>query len=803
MKLRERLGKEWLFFDGGTGTLLQAQGLAGGEKPETWNLLHPEIIRALHRRYLDAGADILITNTFGANRFHYGEELPGIIRAAVSLARQARKEACREDDAYIALDLGPSGKLLKPLGTLPFEDAVQAFAEIVKTGADAGADLVLIETMNDAFEAKAALLAAKESCDLPVFATCTFDGSGKLLTGGTPSSLIPMLEGLGADAVGINCSLGPEEMLPLVREIVSLTSLPVIVSPNAGLPDVQGGRTVYPVGPKRFALCMKEIASAGAHVLGGCCGTTPEHIRLMKEAVSPLPFQPPVRKSRLIVSSGAAFAEIGGTPLMIGERINPSGKKRFKQALQDHDLDYVLTQALEQEDAGADILDVNTGLPGIDEAAVMEDVITALQSVTVLPLCIDSADPAVLARTLRVYNGRPLINSVNGKEESMQAVFPLAKKYGAAVIALCLDENGIPETAEGRLAVAEKIIRRAEEYGIGRSRLIFDGLTLTISAVPDSALITLETVRALREKLHLKTVLGLSNISFGLPQRSQVNAAFLTMALQNGLSLAIMNPNDEAMRGAFYAAGALLAHDRQGIAYIEAFRTKAPEAAAQPPAADLPASSGPSSALLKTAILRGLISAAEKETAALLAEGAEPLSLIDEVFVPALNEVGAAYESGRLFLPQLLMSADAAKAGFALLQRALPESGQAKKGKILLATVKGDIHDIGKNIVKVLLENYAYDVIDLGKDVAPERIVSETLRQHIPLVGLSALMTTTVPSMEETIRQLRAAAPQVKIMVGGAVLTQDYADRIGADAYGKDAMAAVRYAESVFSNETD
>ena len=532
MKLRERLGKEWLFFDGGTGTLLQAQGLAGGEKPETWNLLHPEIIRALHRRYLDAGADILITNTFGANRFHYGEELPGIIRAAVSLARQARKEACREDDAYIALDLGPSGKLLKPLGTLPFEDAVQAFAEIVKTGADAGADLVLIETMNDAFEAKAALLAAKESCDLPVFATCTFDGSGKLLTGGTPSSLIPMLEGLGADAVGINCSLGPEEMLPLVREIVSLTSLPVIVSPNAGLPDVQGDRIVYPVGPKRFALCMKEIASAGAHVLGGCCGTTPEHIRLMKEAVSPLPFQPPVRKSRLIVSSGAAFAEIGGTPLMIGERINPSGKKRFKQALQDHDLDYVLTQALEQEDAGADILDVNTGLPGIDEAAVMEDVITALQSVTVLPLCIDSADPAVLARALRVYNGRPLINSVNGKEESMQAVFPLAKKYGAAVIALCLDESGIPEKAEGRLAVAEKIIRRAEEYGIGRSRLIFDGLTLTISAVPDSALITLETVRALREKLHLKTVLGLSNISFGLPQRSQVNAAFLTMALQ-------------------------------------------------------------------------------------------------------------------------------------------------------------------------------------------------------------------------------------------------------------------------------
>ncbi len=806
MELKDRLGKEWLFFDGGSGTLLQERGLRGGEQPEGWNLTHPAEIVALHRQYLEAGADIIETNTFGANRFHYGDETEKIVSEAVRLAKKARTAEGREEDAYIALDIGPTGKLLKPMGDLDFEDAVGVFAQIVRAGVKAGADLVLIETMSDAYEAKAALLAAKENCDLPVVVTCTFDGSGKLLTGGTVRSLVPMLEGLGADAVGINCSLGPEEMLPLVKEFVRTASVPVIVNPNAGLPVTEDGRTVYPVGPEAFSSCMEKIASLGVQAMGGCCGTTPAHIQRLKQTVSKLPFMAQTQKDELIVSSGAAASEIGtGGTLIVGERINPTGKKRFQRALRENDLNYILEQAIEQEDAGADILDVNVGLPGINEPEMMESVIRALQAVTVLPLQIDSSDPEALSRALYIYNGRPLINSVNGKEESLEAVLPLAKKYGAAVVALCLDENGIPKTAKGRIGIAKRIIERAERYGIPRKDIVIDGLTMAVSADPLSALTTLETVRLAREELHCHTVLGVSNISFGLPARPSLNAAFLTMAMQNGLSLAIMNPNDGTMRSSLMAGNALLDHDRQGLKFAETF-ADAPEIRTNAPVKEKTASENgaeQTEATLRSAVERGLSALAEERARALLKEGKEPLQIIETHLVPALNAVGEAYEKGRLYLPQLLMSAEAAKAAFAILQDKLKGQNRQEKGKVILATVRGDIHDIGKNIVRVMLENYGFTVLDLGKDVAPERIVEEAEKAHVRLVGLSALMTTTVPSMEETIRLLKERMPNVKVMAGGAVLTAEYAEKIGADAYGKDAMAAVRYAELVFAGETE
>ena len=808
MTLKEKLGKEWIFFDGGSGTLLQEKGLKGGEQPEGWNLTHPEAVRELYAGYLKAGADVFNTNTFGANRFHYGENLKDVILEGVKLAKEARKEAGREEDAYIALDIGPTGKLLSPMGDLPFEDAVNAFAEVVRIGADAGADLVLIETMSDAYEAKAALLAAKENCDLPVIVTCTFDRTGRLLTGGTVRSLVPMLEGLGADAVGINCSLGPEEMLPLVREFVETASVPVIVNPNAGLPETREGKTVYPTGPEAFAAFMKEIALLGVQGVGGCCGTTPEHIRLLKETVSPLPFRAPVKKDRLIVSSGSLYTELSADApcAIVGERINPTGKKRFQRALKEKDLSYILSQAIEQEDAGADILDVNVGMPGIDEPEMMETVIRSLQAVTMLPLQIDSSDPEAIGRALRIYNGRPLLNSVSGKEESLRTVLPLAKKYGAAVVALCLDENGIPKTAEGRLAVAEKILSCAKAYGIDPKDVIIDGLTMTVSAEPDGALTTLKVVKEVEERLHCRTILGVSNVSFGLPGRSAVNAAFLSMAVQSGLSLAIMNPNDLQMLGSLRAANALLKKDENCLRYIETFadvktEVKAVRAGISENTGGASGEKQNAEASLETAVIRGLTAGASEETKRLLKAGVEPLRIIEEHLVTALNAVGEAYETGRLYLPQLLMSADAAKASFAVLKDAMTGKPQKSRGTVLLATVKGDIHDIGKNIVRVMLENYGYTVADLGKDVDPETVAAAAEKERIRLVGLSALMTTTVPSMEETIRLLRQRVPDVKIMVGGAVLTEEYAKRIGADAYGRDAMAAVRYADSVFRKE--
>ena len=788
MKLTQRLGKEWLFFDGGTGTILQERGLAAGELPETWNLTRPEELISVHRAYLEAGCDIINANTFGANALKFPDNLREIVQAAVANAQEARRLSGRTD-AYIALDIGPTGRLLQPMGDLPFEKAVELFGEVVRLGAAAGADLVLIETMSDSYEMKAAVLAAKENCDLPVLVTAIFDEKGKLLTGGTVDSVVAMLEGLRVDALGVNCGLGPRQMMPIVRRLTEVSSLPVIVNPNAGLPRSENGRTVYDIGPEEFAALMGEIADLGVQALGGCCGTTPAHLRKMIETCKSRYFVPAAQKHRTVVSSFSQAVEIGDAPVIIGERINPTGKSKFKAALRENNIEYILSEGLAQEDNGAHILDVNVGLPEIDEPEMMARVVTRLQGVTALPLQIDTSDPVAMERGMRLYNGKPMLNSVSGKQESMEAVFPLVRKYGGVVVGLALDENGIPDTAEGRVQIAKKIYETAAEYGISRDDIVIDGLAMTISSDSRSALVTLETLRRVRDELGGKTILGVSNISFGLPQREIINANFFTMALQNGLSCAIINPNSDAMMRAYRSFLALTGQDPQCAGYIAAYGSQpaAPQAAAA--AAEMP---------LGESIERGLTGrAAEAAKAAL--QTVPPLELVNTELIPALDRVGKGFEKGTVFLPQLLMSAEAAKAAFDVVKESMRGAPQRSRGKIILATVKGDIHDIGKNIVKVLLENYGYQVIDLGKDVDPAVIAEAAIREQVPLIGLSALMTTTVVSMEQTIRLLREKTPDAKIVVGGAVLTQEYADAIGADCYARDAMATVHYADQIFS----
>ena len=787
MNIKEKLGREWLFFDGGTGTILQEHGLAAGELPETWNLTHPEEIVSLHCGYLEAGSDIINTNTFGANALKYPDNLREIVEAAVMHAKKARALSGRTD-AYIALDIGPTGRLLQPMGDLPFERAVELFGEVVRIGAAAGADLVLIETMSDSYEAKAAVLAAKENCDLPVFATMIFDEKGKMLTGGTVDSVVAMLEGLRVDALGVNCGLGPEQMKPIVQRLTEVSSLPIIVNPNAGLPRSENGKTVFDIDADAFARLMAEIAEMGVQVLGGCCGTTPAHIRKMIETCKGHYFVPVEPKHRTVVSSFSQAVEIGQKPVIIGERINPTGKSKFKAALRENNIEYILSEGLAQEDNGAHILDVNVGMPEIDEPAMMERVVTRLQGVTALPLQIDTSDTAAMERGMRLYNGKPMINSVSGKRESMEAVFPLVKKYGGVVVGLTLDENGIPDSAEGRVQIAKKIYDTAVQYGIGKDDIVIDGLAMTISSDSRSALVTLETLRRVRDELGGHTILGVSNISFGLPQREIINANFFTMALQNGLSCAIINPNTDAMMRAYRAFLALTDQDAQCAGYIAAYGnqpTVAPQAAAD------------SAIPLGESIERGLQERAAQAAKAAL-QTVPPLELVNTELIPALDRVGKGFEAGTVFLPQLLMSAEAAKAAFEVVKDAMRGAPQATRGKIILATVKGDIHDIGKNIVKVLLENYGYQVLDLGKDVAPEVIVDTAIQEEVALIGLSALMTTTVVSMEQTIRLLREKKPDTKVVVGGAVLTQEYADSIGADCYARDAMATVHYADSVF-----
>ena len=783
----DRLGKELLFFDGAMGTQLQAAGLRDGELPELWNLTHPDDVRAIHQAYRAAGCDVMTANTFGANHLKLersGHTVEDVVTAGVRLAKEAA------NGALVALDVGPLGKLLKPFGTLDFDEAVSLFREPIRAGAAAGADFVLMETVSDIYEAKAVILAAREVCTLPIVALLTFDERHKLLTGGDVAAAAAMLEGLGVTALGFNCGLGPAQMKDLLPELLAVSSLPVVCIPNAGMPLLRDGETIFPVGPAEFARDVRALAELGACAVGGCCGTTPDHLRAVRAACEGLRPLPVVQKHRTVVSSWQQAVVFGERPLVIGERINPTGKKRLKQALREDDMEYLLREALAQAERGADILDVNVGLPEIDEPAVMARAVAEIQAVTGLPLQIDTADTVAMERALRLYNGKPLLNSVNGKKESLDAVLPLVKKYGAAVVCLTLDEDGIPETADGRIAVAEKILARALREGIPREDLIFDPLTITISTGGENARITLEALRRLRA-MGLHTVLGVSNVSFGLPRREQLNSVFFASALENGLSAGIINPLSDAMMQTLDSFCALSGCDTGCARYIARY-------ADAPAAPSSPAVSGEALSLTD-AVIRGLSRSAE-QAARVLLETTPPLTIVTEHLVPALDQVGKGFENGTLFLPQLLMSADATKAAFAVVQAALQRSGaQNDRGTIVIATVRGDIHDIGKNIVKTLLENYGFTVIDLGKDVPPEKIVAAVREHNAPLVGLSALMTTTVVHMAETVRLLRQEVPECKIMVGGAVLTQEYADDMGADFYGSDAMASVRYAEQIFS----
>lgn len=763
------------FFDGGMGTMLQAAGLKAGQLPETLNITNKDMILAVHRAYADAGCEYITANTFGANCLKF-ENYDEIIKAGIELAKSVGKK--------VLLDIGPTGKLLKPMGELAFDDAIDIFAKTVIAGKD-GADAVLIETMSDTYEIKAAVLAAKENCDLPIIVTMIFDEKGRLLTGADIKTAVTMLEGLGVDVIGLNCGLGPKQMIEYVKELRKWTSLPIAVQPNAGLPVSVNGKTVFNVEPEEFAQDMKEIAKLGVSYLGGCCGTTPEHIRQMIALCKDIPANVPESKNYCLVSSYSETVDLGEKPKIIGERINPTGKKLFKEALRRNDIDYIIKEGIAQCDAGAHILDVNVGLPEIDECKMMEDAVYNLQAVLPTPLQIDTTNIAALERALRVYNGKPMLNSVNGKQKNMEEVFPLAKKYGSVVVCLCLDENGIPETAEGRIAVAEKIIKTAKEYGIDKKDLIVDALTMTISTDKNNAKETLKAVKYIRETLGVNTVLGVSNISFGLPQRDVINTAFFTLALQSGLSAGIINPKSSSMMNAYYSYNALAGLDDNCTEYIESV-TEAQQAVQE------------TNVTLHTAIVKGMKDEAGVCAKELLKDTA-PLDVINNYIIPALDEVGAGFEQNKIFLPQLLMSADSAKAAFDVIKEyMILNNAEEKSGnKIVLATVHGDIHDIGKNIVKVLLSNYGFDVIDLGKDVPEETVLQAVTQNDVKLVGLSALMTTTVPAMEKTIELLHKNT-DAKVLVGGAVLTKSYAKMINADWYAKDAMESVRIAKAFF-----
>lgn len=786
------------YLDGGMGTILQKQGLKPGELPERWNISHPEIITNIHKSYYNAGSNIICTNTFGANCLKFGsEELELIIKAAVENAKKAREESTGEQEKFIALDIGSLGKLLKPYGDLDFEDAVKAYAETVKTGAKYGVDLVFIETMNDSLDTKAALLAAKENCNLPVFVSNAYGEDGKLMTGACASAMVAMLEGMGADAVGANCSLGPGQLKGVVEEYLEYASVPVLLKPNAGLPKSADGNTYYDVLPDDFSDTMKEYATLGIRILGGCCGTDPDYIKATVEKTENIIPKPVTDKNRTLVSSYTHAVEFTDKPVLIGERINPTGKKLFKEALRNNDIDYILNEGLRQEEKGVHILDVNVGLPEIDEAEMLKKVCFELQAIIDLPLQIDTTDINAMEAALRRYNGKAMVNSVNGKEENMREVFPLVKKYGGLVVCLTLDEDGIPETAEKRVEIAKKIIKVAAEYGIAKKDLIFDTLAMTISADKNSAKATLKALNIIKNELGCHTSLGVSNVSFGLPNRDAVNGTFFTLALENGLSAAIMNPNSNEMMKSYYSFKALKGLDENCedfIKNIEKYMTVSAPVAVQ--VTGEKAEKGESE--LQHAVVKGLKEKAANITSALLKD-TDPLKIVNEQIIPALDIVGKGFENKTMYLPQLLMSAEAAQSAFEKIKAKMSESSAktVSKGKIVIATVQGDIHDIGKNIVKLILENYGFEVFDLGKDVPPEKIVEEAIKQKAPIVGLSALMTTTVPAMAETIKQLKEHAPNVKTIVGGAVLTQEYADRIGADFYAKDAMETVRYSTEI------
>ena len=796
MKITEYIKENILYLDGGMGTLLQAEGLKPGELPEMWNLTKPEIIKKIHRDYYDAGSNIVNTNTFGANLLKFSvDELDSIIEAAVKNAREAATESTRPGEKWVALDVGPTGRMLKPYGDLDFEDAVFIFSETVKLGVKYGVDLIFIETMNDSYETKAALLAAKESCDLPVFVSNAYGEDGKLMTGANAGAMVAMLEGLGADAIGVNCSLGPKAIGAIVDEYLKYSSLPVILKPNAGLPRAVDGNTVYDIDPEEFAVEVSALVEKGVRAVGGCCGTTPEYIEAVVKKTAGASVKQIEKKNITCVSSYTHAVVFGEIPVLIGERINPTGKKRFKEALRNRDMDYILKEGIEQQERGAHILDVNVGLPEIDEKEMLTLSVSELQAIIDLPLQIDTSDTAAMEAALRLYNGKAMINSVNGKKESMETIFPLAKKYGGLVVALTLDESGIPNTAEERLEIAKRILLEAEKYGIDKKDIIFDPLALTVSADDNAARETMRAVKLIKDELGCHTSLGVSNVSFGLPSRETVNTTFFTLCLGQGLSAAIMNPYSDEMMKAYYSYKALAGIDANCAEYI-GFAERLPQTASTASVAVKQSGEESFSSELQRAIIKGLKDQAAALTRQML-ETVEALGIVENEIIPALNTVGTGFEKKTVYLPQLLMSAEAAQSAFEVIKERMSGSSDSNKGKIVIATVKGDIHDIGKNIVKLLLENYGYTVFDLGRDVSPESIVEAVKKTNAEIVGLSALMTTTVPAMEETIKMLRAETPWCKVIVGGAVLTQEYADSIGADKYAKDAMEAVRYAESI------
>ena len=799
MQIREVFDrKRFVFLDGGMGTQLQARGLQPGQKPELAALEMPDVLTAIHTDYANAGADILLANTFGANAKKLagcGHTVEDVVTASIACARKAADTT----GALVALDIGPLGELLVPAGTLSFEDAYAEFAQVIRAGAAAGADLVFLVTMTDLYELKAAILAAKENCTLPIFTSMSFESRGRTFTGCTVESYAVTAAGLGADAVGINCSLGPKEILPFAQRLCRSVpaGVPVFVKPNAGLPNPDGS---YNLDPDGFAAEMKEYAAIGVSMVGGCCGTTPAFIAKLHETFSPLAPAGKIPIRRSCLCTPVRFVEVNGITV-VGERINPTGKKRLQQALRDGDSAYPCTQAVAQAEAGAQVLDVNAGLPGIDEAATLEQLVKDLQAVTDLPLQLDSSNPEALSRALRIYNGKPIVNSVNGETETLEKILPLCKKYGAAVVGLALDKGGIPPTVEGRVAIARRIVDAAHAAGIPDEDIYIDCLCLTASAQQEGATQTLQALTRCKKELGVRTVLGVSNISFGLPCRGYLNTTFLTMAMSAGLDLAIMNPNTPEMMAAVRAYRVLTCQDLQSTDYVAAYAdvqiqtTQTSKSAAT--VAEVSAAAPGGDALFE-AVRRGLKAEARAAADAALTMR-EPLDVVNTSLIPALDAVGDGFEKGTVFLPQLLQAATAAQAAFEAIKAKIAASGQAQgsKGKIVIATVKGDVHDIGKNIVRVILENYGYDVLDLGRDVDPERVVEAVRQTGAKLVGLSALMTTTVPNMQATIEALHAANLDCKVMVGGAVLTPDYARDIGADYYCKDAKASADLAKQL------
>ncbi|WP_092638545.1 homocysteine S-methyltransferase family protein [Acetanaerobacterium elongatum] len=788
MGLKERIQNEILILDGAMGTMLQSMGLPTGEFPETYNITHPEVVRQIHRGYLESGSNIIYANTFGASKKKAalsGYSYEELIVAGIAAA----KAEAQKYNAYVALDIGPLGELMEPMGQLTFEEAFEQFSGQIRCGVQAGADLIVIETMTDLYECKAALLAAKENSSLPIFCTMSFEQNMRTFAGSDYRAMALTLGGLGADAIGINCSLGPQEILPIVRELIKYTNLPVVVKPNAGLPSPDG--TYYAVQPTEFAKAIAEFVKLGVNIVGGCCGTNTQYIAAVKKTVEGLK---PVKRCPVkpcAVCSASRVTEINRV-CVVGERVNPTGKKLFRQALIDRNIGYIVKQAVEQVEAGADILDVNVGIPDIDEKEMLVTVVKAIQAVTDIPLQIDSSDPMAIEAALRVYNGKAIVNSVNGDEKVLDTILPIVRKYGAAVVGLTLDERGIPENAQQRYEIAQKIVSRAEYYGIPRRDVFIDCLTLTVSAQQQNAAQTLEALRLVKEKLGVKTLLGVSNISFGLPERELINKTFLTMALQNGLDLPIVNPNIPAIMDVIYAFNVLTAQDINSELYVERFANTAEAKPSQQSIEQLS---------IGSCIKKGLKEQCREEARRLLKSN-EPMEVVNSYLIPALDEVGKEYEAGKIYLPQLIQAAETAKYAFEVVNAAMPKSQQENDKTIVLATVKGDIHDIGKNIVKVILENYGYRIIDLGRDVAPQAVVEAAQKSGARMVGLSALMTTTIKSMEETIQALHKHNICCKICVGGAVLTPEYAAKMGADYYAKDANDAVTVAKAIYSEPT-